>query len=225
MFHLYRIYDLEPVIHENLRPEKPPRPFVRGKNRSEDQAEEEDGMEGDGEASIAIMRTRSGSKGKRDLDGSQLIGLVDSDAVKDEDITNGTDTSKLAKACRRKRRTGAEISVTGNPQLAISKRTKKAGGMVEENPGENNDTETTPRSTKVTKQRKHSKKEKVALLLNQEESVEPVDGAPVEVVEADEHPEAAGNAETVKQEAQQCKDGQSARKKKKKRKITRSLFS
>ncbi|KAI0943504.1 hypothetical protein AcW1_002653 [Taiwanofungus camphoratus] len=218
VFHLYRIYDLEPVIHENLRPEKPPRPFVRGKNRSEDQAEEEDGMEGDGEASIAIMRTRSGSKGKRDLD--------DSDAVKDEDITNGTDTSKLAKASPRKRRTGAEISVTGNPstdlQLAISKRTKKASGMGEENSGENNDTETTPRGTKVTKQRKHSKKEKVALPLNQEESVEPVDGAPVEVVEADEHPEAAGNAETVKQEAQQCKDGQSVRKKKRKRKITQS---
>ncbi len=29
MFHLYRIYNLRPVIHENLRPEKPPKPFPR----------------------------------------------------------------------------------------------------------------------------------------------------------------------------------------------------
>lgn len=29
MLHLYRIYNLHPVIHENLRPEKPPKPFPR----------------------------------------------------------------------------------------------------------------------------------------------------------------------------------------------------
>ncbi|KAH9903260.1 UV-endonuclease UvdE-domain-containing protein [Cubamyces lactineus] len=29
VFHLYRIYDLHPVIHENLRPEKPAKPFPR----------------------------------------------------------------------------------------------------------------------------------------------------------------------------------------------------
>ena len=29
MLHLYRIYSLHPVIHENLRPEKPPKPFPR----------------------------------------------------------------------------------------------------------------------------------------------------------------------------------------------------
>ena len=29
MFHLYRIYNLHPVIHENLRPEKPAKPFPR----------------------------------------------------------------------------------------------------------------------------------------------------------------------------------------------------
>ena len=42
VFHLYRIYGLADVIHENLRPEKPPKPFVRGKAR-EVQAEEGDG--------------------------------------------------------------------------------------------------------------------------------------------------------------------------------------
>ncbi|OSX56122.1 hypothetical protein POSPLADRAFT_1160959, partial [Postia placenta MAD-698-R-SB12] len=31
VFHLYRIYGLEPVIHANLRPENPPKPFIRGK--------------------------------------------------------------------------------------------------------------------------------------------------------------------------------------------------
>ena len=29
MLHLYRIYNLHPVIHDNLRPEKPPKPFPR----------------------------------------------------------------------------------------------------------------------------------------------------------------------------------------------------
>ena len=29
MLHLYRIYGLHPVIQENLRPEKPPKPFLR----------------------------------------------------------------------------------------------------------------------------------------------------------------------------------------------------
>ena len=29
VFHLYRMYGLHPVIHENLRPEKPPKPFPR----------------------------------------------------------------------------------------------------------------------------------------------------------------------------------------------------
>ena len=29
MLHLYRIYNLHPVIHDNLRPEKLPKPFPR----------------------------------------------------------------------------------------------------------------------------------------------------------------------------------------------------
>ncbi|KAH9925003.1 UV-endonuclease UvdE [Epithele typhae] len=29
VFHLYRMYGLHPVVHENLRPEKPPKPFPR----------------------------------------------------------------------------------------------------------------------------------------------------------------------------------------------------
>ncbi|KAK7682808.1 hypothetical protein QCA50_014192 [Cerrena zonata] len=51
VFHLYRVYNLHPVIHENLRPEKPPKPFVRSPKKVkrvkglEDELEEE----GDGE--------------------------------------------------------------------------------------------------------------------------------------------------------------------------------
>ncbi|KAH9931550.1 UV-endonuclease UvdE-domain-containing protein [Fomitopsis serialis] len=41
VFHLFRIYGLEPVAHDNLRPEKPPKPFVRGKGRA---------LAGDGDA-------------------------------------------------------------------------------------------------------------------------------------------------------------------------------
>ncbi|KAH9934102.1 UV-endonuclease UvdE-domain-containing protein [Amylocystis lapponica] len=33
VLHLYRMYNLEPVVHANLRPEKPPKPFVRSKAR------------------------------------------------------------------------------------------------------------------------------------------------------------------------------------------------
>ncbi|CCL99383.1 uncharacterized protein FIBRA_01401 [Fibroporia radiculosa] len=36
VFQLYRIYELEDVIQENLRPEKPPKPFIRGKGRVAD---------------------------------------------------------------------------------------------------------------------------------------------------------------------------------------------
>ena len=57
MFHLYRIYNLHPVIHENLRPEKPPKPFPRA-----GQGEGEDGADGDAKATPRKRKTRAKAK-------------------------------------------------------------------------------------------------------------------------------------------------------------------
>ena len=58
VFHLYRVYNLHPVIHENLRPEKPPKPFPRAT-----QAEQADGedvvREGEAPATPRKRRTRA----------------------------------------------------------------------------------------------------------------------------------------------------------------------
>ncbi|TCD60653.1 hypothetical protein EIP91_009728, partial [Steccherinum ochraceum] len=71
---LYRIYNLHPVAYENLRPEKPPKPFVRSAKSQAVidglAAGEEDGeaeVEADGDGEPIGRRTRSGSgsgKGK-----------------------------------------------------------------------------------------------------------------------------------------------------------------
>ena len=37
MFHLYRIYNLQPVIHENLRPEKPQTTLSSGNAENEEE--------------------------------------------------------------------------------------------------------------------------------------------------------------------------------------------
>lgn len=46
MLQLYRVYNLASVIHENLRPEKPPRPFTHG----EEDEPDEDGFASRGES-------------------------------------------------------------------------------------------------------------------------------------------------------------------------------
>ncbi|KAI0357706.1 UV-endonuclease UvdE [Trametes cingulata] len=56
VFHLYRIYNLHPVIHENLRPEKPAKPFPRMLK------EEAAAQEAAGEAATPRKRTRTAAK-------------------------------------------------------------------------------------------------------------------------------------------------------------------
>ncbi|RPD75940.1 UV-endonuclease UvdE [Lentinus tigrinus ALCF2SS1-7] len=60
VFHLYRVYNLHPVIHENLRPEKPPRPFPRA-NQGDD-VDAENGGEGEVSATPRKRRTRAKPK-------------------------------------------------------------------------------------------------------------------------------------------------------------------
>lgn len=43
MLHLYRIYNLHTVIHENLRPERPPKPFPRAQKGEGDETKDDVG--------------------------------------------------------------------------------------------------------------------------------------------------------------------------------------
>ncbi|KAI0719762.1 UV-endonuclease UvdE-domain-containing protein [Cerioporus squamosus] len=54
VFHLYRVYSLHPVIHENLRPEKPPKPFPRASQGNE--------VDGEGEAPSSPRKRRARAK-------------------------------------------------------------------------------------------------------------------------------------------------------------------
>ncbi|CAL1710108.1 unnamed protein product [Somion occarium] len=76
VFHLYRIYDLHPVVHENLRPEKPPKPFVR--------TGQGDGGVGDGEdvsetIDCVQVKPRRGTRGKGKA--KELVPNVEDDTL------------------------------------------------------------------------------------------------------------------------------------------------
>ncbi|KAI0634612.1 UV-endonuclease UvdE-domain-containing protein [Trametes polyzona] len=86
VFHLYRIYGLHPVIHENLRPEKPPKPFPRmvkeeaaaaaaAALEAGEPGEGADEAEGDG---AATPRKRSAGTKTRSRAGAKNLKLVDS---------------------------------------------------------------------------------------------------------------------------------------------------
>ncbi|EMD36763.1 hypothetical protein CERSUDRAFT_51795 [Gelatoporia subvermispora B] len=61
VFQLYRVYNLAPVIYENLRPEKPPKPFERSRSRAAPGLAGED-VEAEGGATEASPRARRASK-------------------------------------------------------------------------------------------------------------------------------------------------------------------
>ncbi|TFK86218.1 UV-endonuclease UvdE [Polyporus arcularius HHB13444] len=68
VFHLYRVYNLHPVIHENLRPEKPPKPFPRA---TEDNAVDGENGEGEVPATPRKRKTRAKSrKTEQEADGA-----------------------------------------------------------------------------------------------------------------------------------------------------------
>ncbi len=57
---MYRVYNLHPVIHENLRPEKPPKPFPRA---TEDNAV--DGENGEGEVPATPRKRKTRAKARK----------------------------------------------------------------------------------------------------------------------------------------------------------------
>ena len=68
VLHLYRLYNLHPVIHENLRPEKPPKPFPRA-------CVGEDGEAGENgtQSTPRKRRTRAKAKVEEDAEGTTPI--------------------------------------------------------------------------------------------------------------------------------------------------------
>ena len=177
VFHLYRIYGLEDVIHENLRPEKPPKPFVRGpgsRSRGKGGDEGEDDGEDVAEAVDATPKrlTRAKAKAKSVDD----VGLAAQGEVEAKLERAGEAAQTKPQPKRRRATTGG--AATEKPEPSKRKRTVKgkAAARAEE-------------------------------LVNQEDDPEPVDGARVSDVEADEHPEVVRGAgvETVREEAQECR--------------------
>ncbi|KAJ8488564.1 hypothetical protein ONZ51_g3491 [Trametes cubensis] len=111
VFHLYRIYNLHPVIHENLRPEKPAKPFPRMLKEEAAAA---------GTESPSTRRTRKRTKLEEAPDTLEVLETGVAEEPKDledtadldeiegtEDATAGTSTkstkSPRKKASKRKR--------------------------------------------------------------------------------------------------------------------------
>ncbi|TBU47156.1 UV-endonuclease UvdE [Dichomitus squalens] len=72
VLHLYRVYNLQPVIHENLRPEKPPKPFPRACV-----GEDGEGGENGTSSSPRKRRTRTKAKPEEDAAGTDFNLGVD----------------------------------------------------------------------------------------------------------------------------------------------------
>ena len=69
MLHLYRMYGLHPVVHANLRPAKPPKPFPRMIKEAEAAAAA--AAEGaDGPPSPSKRRTRAKAKAAQEAAGA-----------------------------------------------------------------------------------------------------------------------------------------------------------
>ena len=186
VFHLYRIYGLEDVIHENLRPEKPPKPFVRGpgsraRGKGADGDEGEDDGEDAAEAVDATPKRRTRAKAKSVDD----VGLAAQGEVEAK-LERAGEAAQTKPQPKRRRATTGGAATPEEPKPSKRKRTfkGKAAARAEE-------------------------------LVNQEDDPEPVDGARVSDVEADEHPEVVrgDGVETVRDEAQECRgeDGGLAR--------------
>lgn len=147
MFHLYRIYNLHPVKHDNLRPEKP-----QVASRAVGDSEEDVGEEA--EASVADAEA-----GKR--------------------------------RPRRAKRVAAEVTAKTNGDVdeAPKKRArKKAQRAVDKNDVDGSQEVRDSAMRDVNDST--TQEQNFASLINQEDAPQPVDGATVEGVEAEEHPEA-----------------------------------
>ncbi|TFY51902.1 hypothetical protein EVJ58_g10319, partial [Rhodofomes roseus] len=106
VFHLYRIYALEEVIHENLRPEKPPKPFVRGKDRAPAKGDEDgEGLDGDGEDEAEAVegtpRKRTRTRAKASAKGEAEAAEVEGDTAMKEEDADGKPKRKSKPKIRR----------------------------------------------------------------------------------------------------------------------------
>ncbi|KAI0078030.1 UV-endonuclease UvdE [Panus rudis PR-1116 ss-1] len=166
VFHLYRIYELFEVKKELLRPEKPPKPFVRAGD-AKDAGEDEigDGEEGEGEGGSPTKKRKTRRTKK----------------VKDEDEHEGI--------------TGEAMGVDGEKNTVDTDASVSNTAVKSKSPRK-------PRTSKARTPRapKTKKGEPALELLNQEEYVMPVDGANVEAVEEDEHPEVVSAIEEENQQ-------------------------
>jgi UV DNA damage endonuclease len=161
VFQLYRIYNLKPVIHENLRPEKATKPKAAtvGDDDGETQVDNES-------KSPTKRKTRTPkkepAKSRKAKDAKGQEELPDVPKAEEKSVEGPTTTPK-----RRARKPKDDVSLATAAPAAKKRRT----------------------NSKATA----SSLEKTDLecLINQEDDPVPVDGAPLEVVEAEEHPEAA----------------------------------
>jgi len=232
VLHLYRIYGLERVIQENLRPEKPPKPFVRGKGRvaaAEGEGEDEDGGEGmdegegedgaepvDGEVEVARPKRRARRK--------VADGLIKADPADDEGASvphaKPIRTPKPKPKPKPKRRRTATNVIASDAHCAGDSNSDGPDGMITTPiqvdtsfmasswpPPSSSSSKTRRKRSSESSSPLARKRRNAGALLNQEDVVVPVDGACVADVEADEHPEAAWAAETVEEEVRRCKGG------------------
>ncbi|KAF9803788.1 hypothetical protein IEO21_09564 [Rhodonia placenta] len=213
VFHLYRIYGLEPVIHANLRPENPPKPFIRGKGR----AAADDG-EGDGEDAAeevnedGARRTRAKTRGKRTKANVTEEGVdeLTPNAFGESGeaaSTMRTPTSSPMKRAAKRRRTATNVIASSEPVLLSQAETEVAADLMplKRKLRSKPDPASSPKKRRTVSKLMTKARE----LINQEEDVQPVDGARAENVEADEHPEAvmAEETETITDEVGTCASG------------------
>ncbi|KAM5546068.1 hypothetical protein V8D89_000194 [Ganoderma adspersum] len=122
VLHLYRIYNLHPVIHENLRPEKPPKPFPRA-------SLDEDGL------TTAPRRRKARGKGKGQVDedatGALESGLAvelnDADEVELLEAVPVASSSERRKAKAKTKSKAAMLKEQKGPRHDEGKRGKKHG--------------------------------------------------------------------------------------------------
>ncbi|KZT63510.1 UV-endonuclease UvdE [Daedalea quercina L-15889] len=200
VFHLYRIYGLEDVVHENLRPEKPPKPFVRGRGRAgaavgdelvneDGDGDREDAAEPVDETTTPKKRTRAGERGRAKIGEADVDGQVLTEA-QGEDV--GQADTKRERAPKQKRRRTATNVVAGS------------GGAVS---GSGPATEKRKRARRGGKKAEDDLEDRAEALVNQEDGPEPVDGARAAEVEAEEHPEAVGAEEGVETTREEAEEG------------------
>lgn len=189
MFHLYRIYGLEPVIHENLRPEKPPKPFVRGKGRVLVGDGDADGEDQDGEDVAEAVDGTPRRRTKARTEGKDTVG----DESAGGDLNGEVELEAPSKPKAKRRRTATNVVAGDVPAPSVSPRKRKRVFAAREK-----------RSVVGAEE----EVERAEELVNQEDEPEPVDGARAGEVEAEEHPEAVQegdeHAETVREEAREC---------------------